>query len=117
MSNRVLSATLIVAFAVVARKEYASGNWPPRPFRFWGVVTVWSILAVLGTVAPELAAAFAVGAVIAVYLGIVPGTGSTPATGGTNTGNPGTNPAVSGSGAIQQPSATGGAGHGGAIAP
>lgn len=106
MSNRVLSATLIVAFAVVARKEYASGNWPPRPFRFWGVVTVWSILAVLGTVAPELAAAFAVGAVIAVYLGIVPGTGATaPGSGGTV------------SSGFSNPNATGGAQKGGAVAP
>lgn len=75
MSSRVLAATLVAAFGVVAHKEYTGGAWPPRPFRFWGVVVVWMMLAVVASVAPELAAAFSVAAVLGVYFGAIPGTG------------------------------------------
>lgn len=75
MSTRVLASTLLAAFGVVVYQESKGGTWPPRPSRFWGVVVAWTMLAILGSVAPELAAALSVAAVLGVYFRALPGTG------------------------------------------
>lgn len=73
MGARILAGTMLAAFGVVSYNEYKGKEWPPRPFRYWGVVVVWSMLAILALVTPELAAAFSVGAVLGVYFGVLPG--------------------------------------------
>lgn len=74
--NRIIATMLIVSLAVVAYKTNKLGEWPPKPSRFIGVATVFTILAVLSVVAPPLAAAFSVAVPIGVYFGLTSAIGN-----------------------------------------
>jgi hypothetical protein len=69
---------MVVALMLVfwRSQEKGAGIGLPRPYRFVGVAITWTLLGVMGTVVPELAGVFGIGFVVALALGLVPGTGS-----------------------------------------
>jgi hypothetical protein len=64
MSQRAFPVLALLALGTVAFQQQRAGNFPPSPHVFVGVALVFSLLAVLALVSPELSAALAVAVVL-----------------------------------------------------
>jgi len=64
MSERAFPILALLALGTVAFQQQRLGNFPPSPHVFVGVALVFSLLAVLALVSPQLSSALAVAVVL-----------------------------------------------------
>lgn len=64
IGQRAFPFLAVLALGVVAFQQVKAGNYPPPPSAFVGVALVFSLLALLALLSPELAAAFGLAVVV-----------------------------------------------------
>jgi len=82
MSQRAFPVLALLALGTVAYQQSRIGNFPPAPSVFVGVALIFSLLAVLAVLSPELSSALALAVVlwlVFAYHGVL----TKPSSGGT----------------------------------